>query len=300
VGDNRRSSRMLVTVLVLSAVAVITVDARRADGPSPVDHLRSAVGAVMGPTEDAAATLSRPLVAIPVHFRRIDTLRRENARLATENAKLKWELRTSRLDRRRVSELDRIGAFGDTKGYRIASAQVIALGPAQSFNRTATIDIGRAEGVRDDLTVINGEGLVGRVIAVTRMTSTVLLAVDAGSTVGGRLGTSMELGFVRGRGMGGGPGLTYSMVDSAVSMRRGDTVFTWGSRGGAPYLPGIPVGQVSSVRRSTSDMSEIAAVRPFVDFSALDVVGVVVGDAGASAATATSGTQAAGGAGGGS
>jgi rod shape-determining protein MreC len=300
VGGNRRSSRALLAVLLLSALAVVTVDARRADGPSPVDHLRSAVGDVMGPTEDAAATLSRPLVDIPVYFRRVDTLRRENARLATANARLEWRLRTSRLDRRRVSELDGIGAFGDTKGYRIASAQVIALGPAQSFNRTVTIDIGRNHGVRDDLTVINGDGLVGRVIAVTPMTSTVLLAVDPGSTVGGRLGTSMELGFVRGRGLGGGTGLSYSMVDSAVSMRRGDTVFTWGSRGGTPYLPGIPIGQVSAVRRSTSDMSEIAAVRPFVDFSALDVVGVVVGGPGARAATGPSGAQAAGEAGSGS
>jgi rod shape-determining protein MreC len=300
VGGNRRSSRALLAVLLLSALAVITVDARRADGPSPVDHLRSAVGDVMGPTEDAAATLSRPLVDIPVHFRRVDTLRRENARLANANAKLEWQLRTSRLDRRRVSELDRIGAFGDTKGYRIASAQVIALGPAQSFNRTVTIDIGRDQGVRGDLTVINGDGLVGRVISVTPTTSTVLLAVDPGSTVGGRLGTSMELGFVRGHGLGGGPGLTYSMVDSAVSMRPGDTVFTWGSRGGTPYLPGIPIGQVSTVRRSTSDMSEIATVRPFVDFTALDVVGVVVGGPGAAAAAGPSGAQAAGQAGTGS
>jgi rod shape-determining protein MreC len=286
-------------VLVLAAVTTITLDAR-ADGPSPVDHLRAAVGAVMGPTEKVASTVSRPLVAIPAHFRRVDALRRENARLVKENDRLRWRLRTAGPDQRRVTELARIGAFGDTSGYRISSAQVVALGPAQSFGRTATIDVGRDAGVRDDLTVIDGNGLVGRIVSVTATTSTVLLAVDPGSTVGGRLGTSMELGFVRGTPTGRTPGLTYSMIDSAVTMRRGDTIFSWGSSGGAPYLPGIPIGQVSDVRRSPTDMTEVGTVRPFVDFSALDVVGVVVGGPGVAAATAASSTQAASGAGGGS
>lgn len=287
-------------MLVVAALTTITVDAGRADGPSPVDHLRAAVGAVMGPTEDAASALSRPVVAIPAHFRRNETLGRENARLTRENERLRWRLRTVGLNRRRTTELRRIGAFGDTKGYRIAAAQVVALGPAQSFGRTATIDVGRDVGVRDDLTVIDGNGLVGRIISVTPTTSTVLLAVDPGSTVGGRLGSSMELGFVRGTSTGNAPGLTYSMVDSAGSMRRGDTIFTWGSRGGAPYLPGIPIGQVFDVRRSTSYMTEVGAVQPFVDFSALDVVGVVVDGPGVAAATAASRNQAASGAGGGS
>jgi rod shape-determining protein MreC len=246
----------------------------------------------MGPTEDATATVFHPVVSIPAHFRKVDSLRRDNARLETENARLRWELRSAVPDTTRADELRRIGAFADTKGYRVVSAQVIGLGPAQSFSRTATIDAGRRDGVRNDLTVINADGLVGRVIAVTATTATVLLVVDGDSTIGGRLGSSMELGFARGDGRLAGNGrLTFSLVDTTVSMRRGDLIVSWGSRGGAPYLPGIPIGQVDGVRTTAGDIAETGSIRPFADFSSLDVVGVITGGPGMRS-TQSSGQQA--------
>ena len=58
-------------------------------------------------------------------------------------------------------------------GYTIAPARVIAIGPAQSFSRTVTIDAGTADGVRADMTVLNGDGLVGRVVETDPLTSIV-------------------------------------------------------------------------------------------------------------------------------
>ena len=74
------------------------------------------------------------------------------------------------------------------------------MGSAQSFNHTVTIDAGTADGVRPDMTVLNGDGLVGRVVRTTEATATVLLIGDRNSTVGGRLNSTMALGFVSGRG----------------------------------------------------------------------------------------------------
>ena len=55
-----------------------------------------------------------------------------------------------------------------------------------------------------------------------------------------------------------------------------DTVVTWGSEGGAPYVSGVPIGRVTKVFTSLRDQSQRAEIEPFVDFGALDVVGVVV------------------------
>ena len=75
------------------------------------------------------------------------------------------------------------------------------MGPMQSFSRTVTIDAGTSSGVHKDMTVLNNDGLVGRVISATRSTADVLLILDTDSVVGGRLGSNNEIGFLRGRGV---------------------------------------------------------------------------------------------------
>ena len=55
-----------------------------------------------------------------------------------------------------------------------------------------------------------------------------------------------------------------------------DVVVTWGSDGGAPYVSGVPVGRVTAVFSSIRETSQRAVIEPFVDFGALDLVGVVV------------------------
>jgi rod shape-determining protein MreC len=67
------------------------------------------------------------------------------------------------------------------------------------------------------------------------------------------------------------------VVDPTVGPARGDTVVTWGSRGGSPYVAGVPVGTVVDTQASAGDQSVTAQVEPFADMSSLDLVGVVLG-----------------------
>ena len=50
--------------------------------------------------------------------------------------------------------------------YGIKGAEVIAIGAAQGFSWTVTIDVGANDGIKRDMTVLNGDGLVGRVTTV--------------------------------------------------------------------------------------------------------------------------------------
>jgi rod shape-determining protein MreC len=70
--------------------------------------------------------------------------------------------------------------------------------------------------------------------------------------------------------------LDLDLIDHAVEPSRDDAVVTWGSKNGVPYVAGIPIGRVESVVASPRQSSRVAVIRPFVDFTALDVVGVVV------------------------
>ncbi|MGI8578106.1 MAG: rod shape-determining protein MreC [Nocardioidaceae bacterium] len=269
-------SRIAIGLLVLACVTIITVDSRHGSVGSPVQPLRTAVGGVMGPVEDGAASALRPFTEIPDHFGDVKTLRQQNAALQATNHALAARLHAVSANANRGNEMRGISEFASTSGFGVVPAQVVALGPAQSFTRTVTIDAGTNDGVAPDLTVINADGLVGRVVAATASTATVLLIVDSESTVGGRLGESMELGFLDGRGDVSGDGtLAFSLVDHTVSPHLGDPVLTWGSRGNAPYVPGIPIGTVVAVHSSPAELTQVAQVRPYVDFSSLDVVAVI-------------------------
>jgi rod shape-determining protein MreC len=278
----RRRSAGVFALLLLAALTVITLDARAGD--SPVDPLRSAVGTAIGPLESGTASAVRALRSMPVYLRDVDDLRDANAGLEEANADLRARLRTSELARQRAGELDRMLGVAEDGGLSIVPARVISLGAVQSFSRTVTIDAGIRDGVQPDMTVVSGDGLVGRVLHATRDTSTVLLIVDAESVVGGRLSSSLELGFLSGDGRIGDDGrLALELVDPATVPTPGDTVVTWGSRSQAPYVAGVPIGTVHEVTSSPRQLARIAVVEPFVDFSSLDLVGVVVGAADRSA-----------------
>ncbi len=272
----RRPSRTVLMLLLLACFTIITLDARGGDS-SPVDPLRSAAGDVFGPVESGTAAAVRPFAAVPDHFRTTAALRQQVTDLEARNSQLRTRLAGTALDRNRAAELDGLLASSRRTGYALVPARVVAMGPAQSFSRTVTIDAGRSSGVRPDLTVVNNDGLVGRVLRADRSTATVLLLVDQESVVGGRLGDSMEVGFLRGRGqVGRDARLDLELVDPSAVAEQGDTLATWGSRNGAPYVAGVPIGRVASLYSTPRQQTTHAVITPYVDFSTLDLVGVVV------------------------
>ncbi|CAM3382474.1 rod shape-determining protein MreC [Nocardioides dubius] len=272
--EQDRSARAVLIALVLASVTLIVLD-HQADGP--LDAARRAVGEVVGPAESVGDAVVEPFAAIPDFFRTRSDLRDDVRELQAENDRLRSEANTADLDRNRLAEYDGLAKAATDIGYSLLPAKVIGVGPRQSFSQTVTIDAGSSSGLTSDLTVVNSRGLVGRVIRVTRTTATVLLVLDTDSVVGGRLASSMEIGFLKGRGeIGDDALLDLELIDDTVIATKGDVVTTWGSKDGAPYVAGVPIGKVVSVISSPRETSRVARIEPFVDFSSLDLVGVVV------------------------
>ena len=272
--NDQRPSRGLLVALVLACLTVMSLDSLSS---SPIDPARRAVGAVFGPAEVASANAVRPFTAVPRWFRSRDSMQQDLLDLQAENSDLRSQVATQDYDRNRLEEYDGLTAAAKSLGYSLVPARVVGLGPSQSFSRTVTIDAGSDAGIHPDLTVVNNDGLVGRVLRVNRTTATVLLIVDADSVVGGRVGRSMEVGFLHGRGVLGHDGrLDLELVDDTATPAKHDTVVTWGSEAGGPYVAGVPIGRVTSVYSSLRETAQRAVIDPYVDFGALDLVGVVV------------------------
>ncbi len=275
-GPRPRSSRAVLALLLFASLTVITLDAK-AGSNSPVEPLRVVVGNVVGPAESVSAALARPFARLTTAMKSNRTLRHEVATLSARNSELQGQVATEPIDRARLAELDGLTRTATDTGYGLVAARVVGLGAAQSFNRTVTLNVGTSSGVKADMTVLNPDGLVGRVVRATRTTSTVLLIVDRSSTVGGRLGANLEIGYLKGRGgIGNSAALDLNLADNSVTPAKGDAVVTWGSEHGVPYVAGIPIGEVGSVYSAPRQSAVRAIIKPYVDFSSLDVVGVVV------------------------
>lgn len=273
--DTRRS-RVLLALLLVTSIGLITVDYRASadGGRSPLAGLRDLASSVFGPLEEGAASVAGPIGELVDDVGSLGRAEDELASLRRQNARLTNRLRSAGVDRSRVAEVDALLRLAGAGRYRVVPAQVIAVGSAQTFTWTVTIDAGRRDGVRRDMTVVNGDGLVGRVTSVGRSTATVALLVDPDSSVGVRMEGSGELGYTTGEGVSSA--LALQLLDAQSTVVRGDRLVTFGSQDDMPYVPGVPVGVVRKVQASPGSQTRSARVEPYVDFSALDIVGVVV------------------------
>ncbi|MBO0842481.1 MAG: rod shape-determining protein MreC [Nocardioides sp.] len=277
--DPQGPRRMVVIALVLTCLTLASLDQTPVLGP-----VRTVVGSVFGPLESASTTLVRPLTGIPGWFDSRHDLRTRLAKEQAANRTLRRELRTSDYGRAKLAEYESLTSAAQDLGYALVPARVTAYGSAQTFKRTVTIDAGSAAGVTADMSVVTGDGLVGRVLRTTASTATVLLITDADSVVGGRVGGDAkheQVGTLHGTGAIAGPDsrtdqLDLELLDQTSAPLKGETVVSWGAGHDAPYVSGLPIGEVTGVYASVRDSSRTVRVKPFVDFGSLDVVGVVV------------------------
>ncbi|MFD1663330.1 rod shape-determining protein MreC [Streptomyces caeni] len=267
-----RESRLLLVLLIAIAFALITVDIRGGQD-SPVEGARQAAATVFGPIENGVSSAVSPVGNAIAAVRDSGSRHDRVAQLERDNAALKAKLGSDDRNRSRLKQLDKMIRVAGEGQYGIKGAEVIAIGAAQGFSWTVTIDVGANDGIRRDMTVLNGDGLVGRVTTVGPDTSTVLLANDPDFTVGTRMESSDELGFASGQG---DRPLRVQLLNGKADVKKGDRLVTFGSQADRPFVPGVPVGVVLRVDPSGGGLTRTVYVRPFVSFSKLDIVGVVV------------------------
>ena len=267
-----RRTRIILSVLVVASLTFVILDLRGGDGP--FSSARAAISSIIGGIQRGAATIFSPITGSSEWWSTQVNQSGQIRDLTVENERLNSALVSSKNDIARADQLDALLRVASVGRYEVTPAEVIAVGPAQDFAWTLTIDAGSLDGIEEDMTVINGDGLIGRVLKVYNSTATVVLIVDLESSVGGRVAGSQEIGIVSGTGRQNS--LEFQLLDPLGEVNPGDAVVTFGSKNGRPYAPGLPIGEVVDVTGSAGQLARIATVRPFANVSQLSVVGVVV------------------------
>lgn len=265
--DTRRT-RTILGILLLTSLTLVVLSLR-----GTADGARDSASGLFGPVENAAAAVVRPVRDFISSVSSLGSKDEQIADLQRRNDELQAQADKEQYTRNRAQQLDDLLKLSGAGQYTVVPAQVIAIGAAQGFAWTVVLDAGSQDGIKVDQNVVNGRGLVGRVVSVTRSTATVVLLVDATSTVGARVESSMEVGFLN--GTGDSRSLELQLLDPFAPVAVGDRLVSYHVRGGA-YVPGIPLGTVTAVSGTPGQLTRVATVDPFVDVTSLDLVGVIV------------------------
>ena len=266
----RDARRTRVVLGALLAVALILILVSYADGSNPVlRHVRNAAGTVFGGAEHAASATGR-------FFTRSGSSSSQVSTLQKQVLQLRAELSQAQVSKADYAQLHAMLLIAGADQVKVMAASVIAVG--QSYLQTVTLDAGSQDGARVGQTVLNGQGLVGRITAVTATTSTVQLASATSVVIGVAVAPSGQLGWVTGPGRTpGGSGIMHlQMLSSAATLQPGDQLVTGPSQSGQPYVPGVPVGVITKLVSKNGALTEAANVRPYVDYTALSIVGIVI------------------------
>lgn len=274
--------RLVLGFLILLSLLMITIYFR--EPPSGGLHSLQGVGAtLLQPFQVGAERVTRPFRDVYGYFSGLADARSENARLERQLVELRQKLSQNETARRDYLQLRDLLGYRTPPGYpddfEAVAAQVIATAPTQ-FQQRITISAGASDGIRIHDPVVNGKGLVGRVVDVTPATAKVLLLTDQSSAVAALdvdPGSGAR-GLVE-AGTAGSDSLILNRVGKRDRVNPGDQIVTAGSRLGelpSPYPRAIPIGKVTFVNQNDTDLYKRIQVEPFVDFDDLEAVIVLV------------------------
>lgn len=198
-----------------------------------------------------------------------DDLRDQIDELTIENIKLQQE----KYELTRLRELYDLDSQYDS--YEKVGARVIAKDAGNWFH-VFVINKGSDDGLKVDMNVMAGSGLVGRIIEVSSDWSKVLSIIDDSSNVSGMVLSTSDNLIISGNLRLYEEGvISYEkLIDNGDLVSEGDKVVT--SNISDKFLPGILIGYISSVNDDTNNLTKSGYITPAVDFEHLSEVLVIL------------------------
>jgi rod shape-determining protein MreC len=272
--------RLVVGVLVLASLVLISLSFR-SDGSGPLSGVESAGAAALRPFAVGFERVAQPFRDGYGWADSLLTARSEAEELRAEVQELRQRAIQAEFALQENVYLRRLLAYADGPRFPVDFDPVVAevIGrPAGAFAQAIVVAAGSDSGVAVNDPVVTADGLVGVVTRVSGGTARIQLLTDeeaAASAIDLRTGAT---GIVR-HARGTRETLVFDRVRKQDVVRRGHEIVTAGWRAGALsslYPKGIPIGKVTSVGQTDTDLWQQVQIDPYVDFGALDAVIVLV------------------------
>jgi rod shape-determining protein MreC len=272
-----RRRRALLALLIIGSFVLLTVTYGRGS-----NGLQRGVSTIFSPIQTGADRALKPARDLVNWFDETFDAKGENSKLHAELESTRKEAvgaqaaLSENAQLRKIVGLDRSGAI--PSGYEPVTGRVIARSPTVWFS-DVTIDAGSGDGVVVNDPVVNGDGLVGTVNAVTSGSAEVTLIVDHSSAVSAKVVPPGVQGVIR-PSVGDPSDLILDFIDSTKRVHAGQAVVTAGWQAQeleSKFPPNIPVGEITEAGIVEQEAQQQVHLRPYADLRNLDFVQVLTG-----------------------
>ena len=267
--------RAVVGVLTFLSLALVTGYFRESDG-GVLHNAQSTGASILRPFEVGAERVARPFRDAAGWFNSLLHAKDDNKKLKEQIDALRQEIILTQSALRENTQLKELLTYleGPTfpKDYRPVAARVIARAPSQ-FTQQIVVSAGKNDGIAKHNAVVTGDGLVGEVTKVANNVAQVTLLTDPSSAVSALDIHSNADGILQLDQSGSTMILDRVTKDQVVD--RGDVITTSGFRSGdltSLYPRGIPLGVVTSVSQTDTDIYKKIQVDLYADLPNLEAV----------------------------
>jgi len=263
---SRYRTPLLIALVLLLVFSVLSLSLKR----SPVvQKVQGVIVSITAPGLEGVGYVARRVKQLWQGYFYLVGVERENAELRRQLEEYKQ--RQVRFHEAQES-LTRLESLLDLKrqvALPVIGARIIAYDPSL-WSRSAIIDQGKAQGVKEGLPVLAPQGIAGRIVEVYPQYSKVMLIVDRKSGADAMVQRTRVRGVLKGKG---GNRCSLEYVPKNADVQVGDLVLASGLVG--LYPKGLVFGKVTAANKKNPGVFQEIEVTPNVDLSTLEEVLVV-------------------------
>ena len=261
---------LFILTLLCTGLIVITFNTNFLSEP-----VSAVGGSLIAPLQDGISKAGSWIANRSEELVQIRSLLEENKELKAQIDELTMEnirLQQGRYELTNLRELYDLDAQYDE--YEKIGARIIAKDSGNWFH-SFVINKGSNDGLKIDMNVMAGSGLVGRIVDVGPNWAKVMSIIDDNAKTSGMVLSTSDNLIVSGDLELYADGLISfeKLIDSADRVVEGDKIVT--SPISDKYLPGILIGYIFNINVDSNNLTKSGLITPAVDFEHLEEVLVV-------------------------
>jgi rod shape-determining protein MreC len=264
--QGRYRTPLLIALVLLLVFSVLSLSLKRSPALKKVEGL---VISLTAPGMEGLEYVGRSIKQLWLGYLYLVGVQRQNLELQRQLEE--YRQREVRFQEAQQA-LTRLEALLDLKrqvALPVIGARVIAYDPSL-WSRSAIIDQGKVQGVKEGLPVLAPQGIVGRVVEVYPEYSKTMLIVDRKSAADAMIQRTRVRGILKGKG---GNRCSLEFVPKNADVQVGDLVLASGLVG--LYPKGLVFGIVTAANKKNPGVFQEIEVTSSADLSALEEVLVV-------------------------
>ena len=265
---NKKSGMIGIIITIIFLLLIVIFSNRE----SNTSFFENVANKLVMPVQNGLTYLKNKISGNSTFFTDINNLKNENQNLKEENSKLAQSLReleNIRTENETLKEYlgltEKYGEYKTIPGYVINK-------DISNYSKTIIINIGKKDGIQENMTVIADEGLVGHVVSVSDDTAKVRTIIDTASSISCLMSTNKDSIVCKGT-LESNLELKAMYIATDANLVQGDSIDTSGL--GGIYPKGIHVGSIKKIISTKNITDRYAVVETAVDFNKLNTVLVI-------------------------